>query len=92
MMRGPVYVAQLHPDDYDRFRERDPSLPALYPQWLKGFTARVDALRRRGVTVIRRPIDFADFAATCAILGVSSLNDAARDDYAASQAAAEAIS
>lgn len=92
MVQKPVYIALLRPDDYDQFRECDPALPALYPHWLEGFTGRVTALKRRGATVVSYPIEFADFATWGKILHVPSLNEEARDQYAADQAAAEAIS
>ncbi|MET3695331.1 hypothetical protein [Methylobacterium goesingense] len=84
-----VYIAHLSSDEYDRFRERDPALPSMYPAWLSAVEARMSALRSRGARGALYPINFDDFIRSMEILHVQTFDEATRDRYAEDMAAAD---
>ena len=81
-MSEPTYLAELNAADYPLFRKQDPTLPETYDAWLRSADERVQSLRSRGEIPVRYPIRFRAFAERNDILGISSFDQATRDDYA----------
>ena len=83
-MPEAIYLADICEGDYERFRERDATLPATYREWLALQSERFNAMRRRGLNPVRYVIDFEDCAESLRILRAPH-SQASRDDYAQTQ-------
>lgn len=90
-MIDPTYIADLSREDYARFREKDPTMPATFDEWAVATAERARLLRRSGVNLIRHPIHFDAFVERNRFLRVPSFHEATRDDYADEQARAQAV-
>jgi hypothetical protein len=85
-MPEAIYIAELSAADYPRFRDKDPKLPATHVAWAEATDRRVRTARRAGARVILHPIDYAEFEAFLAGIGLSDFGGATRDCYATDMA------
>jgi hypothetical protein len=91
VMPEPTYIADLTEVDYPRFREKDPTLPETYEDWLAETAERVRIMRGQGKNPVRYSISFSGFAERNSMLRIEDFSEATRDDYADEQGHADAI-